>query len=142
MQAVKQENALNARRQRFRTGQEKFISAQDVEQKCWCQSGKDEARAMGDEYVSVEHLMISLMENPNQHLKELFKLFDIQKNDFCRYSSSVRGNTVSPATIRRIPMMCLKNMDTTSVEDARNKKLDPVIGRDDEIRNVISDSVP
>ena len=95
------------------------------------------ADSMKDEYVSVEHLMISLMENPNQHLKELFKLFDIQKNDFLQVLQQVRGNTRVTSDSPEDTYDVLKKYGHDLVEDARNKKLDPVIGRDDEIRNVI-----
>ena len=95
------------------------------------------ADSMKDEYVSVEHLMISLMENPNQHLKDLFKLFDIQKNDFLQVLQQVRGNTRVTSDSPEDTYDVLKKYGHDLVEDARNKKLDPVIGRDDEIRNVI-----
>ena len=95
------------------------------------------ADSMKDEYVSVEHLMISLMENPNQHLKELFKLFDIRKNDFLQVLQQVRGNTRVTSDSPEDTYDVLKKYGHDLVEDARNKKLDPVIGRDDEIRNVI-----
>lgn len=95
------------------------------------------ADSMKDEYVSVEHLMISLMENPNQRLKELFKLFDIQKNDFLQVLQQVRGNTRVTSDSPEDTYDVLKKYGHDLVEDARNKKLDPVIGRDDEIRNVI-----
>lgn len=71
------------------------------------------ADSMKDEYVSVEHLMISLMENPNQHLKELFKLFDIQKNDFLQVLQQVRGNTRVTSDSPEDTYDVLKNMDTT-----------------------------
>ncbi len=95
------------------------------------------ADSMKDEYVSVEHLMISLMENPNQHVKEIFKLFDIRKNDFLKVLQQVRGNTRVTSDSPESTYDVLKKYGHDLVEDARNKKLDPVIGRDSEIRNVI-----
>ena len=95
------------------------------------------AESMKDEYVSVEHLMISLMENANQHLRDIFKLFDIKKNDFLKVLQQVRGNTRVTSDSPESTYDALKKYGHDLVEDARNKKLDPVIGRDSEIRNVI-----
>ena len=95
------------------------------------------AESMKDEYVSVEHLMISLMENANQHLRDIFKLFDIKKNDFLKALQQVRGNTRVTSDSPESTYDALKKYGHDLVEDARNKKLDPVIGRDSEIRNVI-----
>ena len=95
------------------------------------------AESMKDEYVSVEHLMIALLENPNKNLKEIFKLFDIKKNDFLKVLQQVRGNTRVTSDSPESTYDVLKKYGHDLVEDARNKKLDPVIGRDSEIRNVI-----
>ena len=95
------------------------------------------AESMKDEYVSVEHLMISLMENANQHLRDIFKLFDIKKNEFLKVLQQVRGNTRVTSDSPESTYDALKKYGHDLVEDARNKKLDPVIGRDSEIRNVI-----
>ena len=135
MQAVKQE--IDKMPGVTGSGREagKIYIAQDVDMVL--AKAEKIADSMKDEYVSVEHLMISLMENPNQHLKELFKLFDIQKNDFLQALQQVRGNTRVTSDSPEDTYDVLKKYGHDLVEDARNKKLDPVIGRDDEIRNVI-----
>ena len=135
MQAVKQE--IDKMPGVTGSGREagKICIAQDVDMVL--AKAEKIADSMKDEYVSVEHLMISLMENPNQHLKELFKLFDIQKNDFLQVLQQVRGNTRVTSDSPEDTYDVLKKYGHDLVEDARNKKLDPVIGRDDEIRNVI-----
>lgn len=135
MQAVKQE--IDKMPGVTGSGREagKIYIAQDVDMVL--AKAEKIADSMKDEYVSVEHLMISLMENPNQHLKELFKLFDIQKNDFLQVLQQVRGNTCVTSDSPEDTYDVLKKYGHDLVEDARNKKLDPVIGRDDEIRNVI-----
>lgn len=135
MQAVKQE--IDKMPGVTGSGREagKIYIAQDVDMVL--AKAETIADSMKDEYVSVEHLMISLMENPNQRLKELFKLFDIQKNDFLQVLQQVRGNTRVTSDSPEDTYDVLKKYGHDLVEDARNKKLDPVIGRDDEIRNVI-----
>jgi len=135
MQAVKQE--IDKMPGVTGSGREagKIYIAQDVDMVL--AKAEKIADSMKDEYVSVEHLMISLMENPNQHLKELFKLFDIRKNDFLQVLQQVRGNTRVTSDSPEDTYDVLKKYGHDLVEDARNKKLDPVIGRDDEIRNVI-----
>ena len=135
MQAVKQE--IDKMPGVTGSGREagKIYIAQDVDMVL--AKAEKIADSMKDEYVSVEHLMISLMENPNQHIKELFKLFDIQKNDFLQVLQQVRGNTRVTSDSPEDTYDVLKKYGHDLVEDARNKKLDPVIGRDDEIRNVI-----
>ena len=135
MQAVKQE--IDKMPGVTGSGREagKIYIAQDVDMVL--AKAEKIADSMKDEYVSVEHLMISLMENPNQHLQELFKLFDIQKNDFLQVLQQVRGNTRVTSDSPEDTYDVLKKYGHDLVEDARNKKLDPVIGRDDEIRNVI-----
>ena len=95
------------------------------------------ADSMKDEYVSVEHLMIALLEHPNKNLREIFKLFSIQKNEFLKVLQQVRGNTRVTSDSPESTYDVLKKYGHDLVEDARNKKLDPVIGRDSEIRNVI-----
>lgn len=113
----------------------KIYIAQDVD--VVLAKAENIADSMKDEYVSVEHLMISLLENPNQHLKEIFKLFDIQKNSFLQVLQQVRGNTRVTSDSPESTYDVLKKYGQDLVEAARNKKLDPVIGRDSEIRNVI-----
>ena len=95
------------------------------------------AEKMKDEYVSVEHLMLALFNKGNQKVKELFKLFNINKNEFMKVLSEVRGNTRVTSDNPEETYDVLKKYGTDLVEMARDQKLDPVIGRDDEIRNVI-----
>ena len=95
------------------------------------------AEKMKDEYVSVEHLMLSLFNKGNQKIKELFKKFNINKNEFMKVLSDVRGNTRVTSDNPEETYDVLKKYGTDLVEMAREQKLDPVIGRDDEIRNVI-----
>ena len=113
----------------------KIYVAQDVD--AVLSKSESIADSMKDEYVSVEHLMIALLENPNKNLKELFKLFDLKKNDFLKVLQQVRGNTRVTSDSPESTYDVLKKYGHDLVEDARNKKLDPVIGRDSEIRNVI-----
>ena len=95
------------------------------------------AEKMKDEYVSVEHLMLGLFNKGNQKVKELFKTFNINKNEFMKVLSEVRGNTRVTSDNPEETYDVLKKYGTDLVEMAREQKLDPVIGRDDEIRNVI-----
>ncbi len=95
------------------------------------------AQSMKDEYVSVEHIMLSLFETPNQNLKELFKKFSMTKNDFLKVLSNVRGNSRVTTDNPEETYDALKKYGQDLVELARKQKLDPVIGRDSEIRNVI-----
>ena len=95
------------------------------------------AEKMKDEYVSVEHLMLSLFNKGNQKIKELFKTFNINKNEFMKVLSDVRGNTRVTSDNPEETYDVLKKYGTDLVEMAREQKLDPGIGRDDEIRNVI-----
>ena len=95
------------------------------------------ANKMKDEYVSVEHLFISLIDNGNREVKELFKKYNINKNAFLKALSSVRGNTRVTSDNPESTYDVLKKYGQDLVEMARTSKLDPVIGRDTEIRNVI-----
>ncbi|MBP3284044.1 MAG: ATP-dependent chaperone ClpB [Clostridia bacterium] len=95
------------------------------------------AKNMKDEYVSVEHIMLGLMEKPNSHLKELFQKFRVNKNDFLKVLMSVRGNTRVTNENPEDTYNVLEKYGSELVELARKQKLDPVIGRDEEIRNVI-----
>ena len=113
----------------------KIYVAQDVD--TVLAKAENIADSMKDEYVSVEHLMLSLMENPNRNLKEIFKLFDIKKNDFLKALQEVRGNTRVTSDSPEGTYDVLKKYGHDLVEDAREKKLDPVIGRDSEIRDVM-----
>ena len=113
----------------------KIYVAQDVD--TVLAKAENIADSMKDEYVSVEHIMLSLMENPNRNLKEIFKLFDIRKNDFLKVLQEVRGNTRVTSDSPEGTYDVLKKYGHDLVEDAREKKLDPVIGRDSEIRDVM-----
>ena len=98
---------------------------------------ENEAKAMGDEYVSVEHLFLSLLKQPNRDLKDLFKEFGITRDNFLQALSSVRGNKKVTSDTPEDTYDTLNKYGYDLVERAREQKLDPVIGRDSEIRNVI-----
>ncbi len=100
-------------------------------------SAEDEAKAMGDEYVSVEHLFLALLRYPNPALKEIFKEYGITRERFLQALSTVRGNQRVTSDTPEATYDSLKKYGQDLVEKARNQKLDPVIGRDSEIRNVI-----
>jgi len=95
------------------------------------------ALKMKDEYVSVEHIMLSLFDYANSELKEIFKTYGITKNEFLKALSSVRGNTRVTTDNPEETYDSLKKYGQDLVKLAREQKLDPVIGRDTEIRNVI-----
>ena len=95
------------------------------------------ASRMKDEYISVEHIMIALMDNLNSYLKELFRKYGLNKNEFLKALSTVRGNTRVTSDNPESTYNVLKKYGQDLVELARNQKLDPVIGRDSEIRDVI-----
>ena len=95
------------------------------------------AKNMKDEYVSVEHIMLSLFDNLNSDLKGLFREYGISKNDFLKALSKVRGNRRVTTDNPEETYDALKKYGQDLVEMARAQKLDPVIGRDNEIRNVI-----
>ena len=98
---------------------------------------EDEAKAMHDEYVSVEHLFLSILKNPNREIKELFKNFRIDRERFLKALSTVRGNQKVTSDNPEATYDTLEKYGYDLVERARKQKLDPVIGRDAEIRNVI-----
>ena len=100
-------------------------------------SAEDEAKAMGDEYVSVEHLFLCLLREPNRALKELFRLYAIDRNNFLQALSTVRGNQRVVSDNPEATYDTLNKYGADLVERARDQKLDPVIGRDAEIRNVV-----
>ena len=100
-------------------------------------SAEDEAKRMGDEYVSVEHLFLSLLDNPSPSMKELFRENGITRDKFLQALSSVRGNQRVTSDNPEATYDTLTKYGTELVERAREQKLDPVIGRDSEIRNVI-----
>ena len=98
---------------------------------------EDEAKHMGDSYVSVEHLFLSLLKNSGRDLKELFKNFRIDKERFLKVLAEVRGNQKVTTDNPEATYDTLEKYGYDLVERARAQKLDPVIGRDSEIRNVI-----
>ena len=98
---------------------------------------EDEAKQMGDEYVSVEHLFLSLLRHPNRELKNIFQEMGIKRDDFLRVLSTVRGNQRVTSDNPEDTYDTLNKYGSDLVERAREQKLDPVIGRDSEIRNVI-----
>ena len=100
-------------------------------------SAEDEAKRMGDEYVSVEHLFLSLLDNPSPSMKDLFRESGITKDRFLKALSSVRGNQRVTSDNPEATYDTLNKYGTELVARAREQKLDPVIGRDAEIRNVI-----
>ncbi|MBR2264001.1 MAG: AAA family ATPase, partial [Firmicutes bacterium] len=95
------------------------------------------AAQMSDEYVSVEHLFLSLLENGSRSIKDLFRQFGIEKEGFLNVLKSARGNTRVTSDQPEATYDALKKYGTDLVDAARRQKLDPVIGRDAEIRNVI-----
>ena len=100
-------------------------------------SAEDEAKAMGDEYVSVEHLFLSLLRYPNAGIRDLFRNYGITRDRFLQALSTVRGNQRVTSDNPEVTYDTLNKYGEDLVEKARNQKLDPVIGRDTEIRNVI-----
>lgn len=100
-------------------------------------SAEDEAKQMGDEYVSVEHLFLSLIKYPNPAIKEIFKEYGITRDRFLQALSTVRGNQRVTSDNPEATYDTLEKYAYDLVERAKNQKLDPVIGRDSEIRNVI-----
>ena len=100
-------------------------------------SAEDEAKAMGDEYVSVEHLFLAMLRNPSPSMKQLFKEYGITKERFLQALSTVRGNQRVTTDNPEATYDTLNKYGQDLVEKARDQKLDPVIGRDAEIRNVI-----
>ena len=100
-------------------------------------NAKSIAKEMKDEYVSVEHIMLAILNNANSKLKDLFRTYNINKNSFLKALSSVRGNTRVTTDNPETTYNALKKYGQDLVELARKQKLDPVIGRDSEIRNVI-----
>ena len=100
-------------------------------------NAENEAKAMGDEYVSVEHLFLSLLTQPSQSMKKIFNEFGITRERFLQALSTVRGNQRVVSDNPEATYDTLNKYGEDLVEKARNQKLDPVIGRDAEIRNII-----
>ncbi len=99
--------------------------------------GEDEAKQMGDEYVSVEHLMLSMMHHPRKSMKPFWKEYGLNRERFLKALSEVRGNVHVTSDHPEDTYDTLEKYGYDMVERARNQKSDPVIGRDSEIRNVI-----
>ncbi len=100
-------------------------------------NAEDEAKAMGDEYVSVEHLFLSMIKQPDKTIKELFRQYGINREAFLKALTTVRGNQRVVSDNPEATYDTLEKYGYDLVERARNQKLDPVIGRDGEIRNVV-----
>ena len=100
-------------------------------------SAEDEAKALGDEYVSVDHLFLSLMKYPNTEIKKLFQAYGITRERFLQALSTVRGNQKVVSDNPEATYETLEKYGYDLVERAKQQKLDPVIGRDSEIRNVV-----
>ncbi len=100
-------------------------------------SAEDEAKAMSDEYISVEHLFLSLMKNANKSVKTLFKNFNINRQNFLEVLASVRGNRQVSTDDPEATYDTLQKYGEDLTEKAKKQKLDPVIGRENEIRNLI-----
>ena len=100
-------------------------------------SAEDEAATLGDEYVSVEHLFLAMLKNPNREIARIWKEYGITRERFLQALSTVRGNQRVTSDNPEATYDTLEKYGQELVEKARNQKLDPVIGRDTEIRNVI-----
>ena len=100
-------------------------------------NAEDEAKAMGDEYVSVEHLFLSILKQPSPSMKKILSEFGITRERFLQALSTVRGNQRVVSDNPEATYDTLNKYGEDLVEKARNQKLDPVIGRDAEIRNII-----
>ena len=100
-------------------------------------NAEDEAKAMGDEYVSVEHLFLAMLKNPSPSMKKLFQEYGITRERFLQALSTVRGNQRVTTDNPDATYDTLEKYGQDIVEKARNQKMDPVIGRDTEIRNVV-----
>jgi len=99
--------------------------------------GEDEAKQMGDDYVSVEHLFLAMLDYPSPSMRAFFKEQGVTRNAFLEALSTVRGNIRVTSDTPEDTYDSLKKYGTELVQKARDQKMDPVIGRDDEIRNVI-----
>lgn len=98
---------------------------------------EDESKGMGDEYVSVEHIFLAMMKYADRTLKELFRQYGISRDSFLQALSTVRGNQRVVSDNPEATYDTLEKYGYDLVERARDQKLDPVIGRDSEIRNVV-----
>ena len=104
-------------------------------------SAEDEMKQMGDEYVSVEHLFLALLKHPSREMKQLFRELGISREGFLQALSTVRGNQKVTSDNPEATYDTLNKYGTDLVDRAREQKLDPVIGRDNEIRNVVAQRI-
>ncbi len=100
-------------------------------------TAEDEAKNMGDEYVSVEHIFLAMLKHPNRTMKELFKEYGLTRERFLQALQTIRGNQRDTSDNPEATYDTLEKYGYDMVERAKDQKLDPVIGRDTEIRNVI-----
>ena len=114
---------------------DKVYVAQDVDRAL--KAAESAAQAMKDEYISVEHILLGLLDSANSRLKELFRTYQVNREAVMQALASVRGNQRVTSDNPEETYDALKKYGTDRVERARQNKLDPVIGRDDEIRNVV-----
>ena len=114
---------------------DKVYVAQDVDRAL--KAAESAAQAMKDEYISVEHILLGLLDSANSRLKELFRTYQVNREAVMQALASVRGNQRVTSDNPEETYDALKKYGTDLVERARQNKLDPVIGRDDEIRNVV-----
>ena len=98
---------------------------------------EEEAKKLGDEYVSVEHLFLAMMRNANSHVKDIFRDYGVSREAFLQALQSVRGNQKVTSDNPEDTYDTLEKYGEELVSKAKDQKMDPVIGRDDEIRNVI-----
>ena len=114
---------------------DKVYVAQDVDRAL--KAAESAAQSMKDEYISVEHILLGLLDSANSRLKELFRTYQVNREAVMQALASVRGNQRVTSDNPEETYDALKKYGADLVERARQNKLDPVIGRDDEIRNVI-----
>ena len=114
---------------------DKVYVSQDVDRAL--KGAEQTAQSMKDEYISVEHILLGLLDHPNSALKELFRTYNVTKEKVMQALAAVRGNQRVTSDNPEETYDALKKYGTDLVERARQNKLDPVIGRDEEIRNVI-----
>ena len=129
------DNAQNRLAQRTKVSGGQIYMGQDLNKVLI--NAEDEAKRMGDEYVSVEHLFLTLLKYPNKAMKELFKEYGITKERFLQALSTVRGNQRVTSDNPEATYDTLEKYGYDMVARAKEQKLDPVIGRDAEIRNVV-----
>ena len=116
-------------------GADQFYISQDVDKAL--KAAEKVAGSMRDEYISVEHILLGILDTPNRSLKELFRTYRLEREKVMQGLASVRGNQRVTSDNPEETYDALKKYGTDLVDRARQNKLDPVIGRDDEIRNVI-----